>query len=348
MKKYQRIFINLLTSGVETENISLKYKLVVLNICLLMGAVSLGIFFIIWTIAGNYILSVIDALVSILFWASFFSLRKAQDSEKIILLSSLMVVIAAIAFLVANRNLNFGLAWAYVVPVFIMFLMGHKKGLILSSIYYFFVAFEICIHYDLWVKEGLNWIFLSRFIITNFILTFIAFISEFSFSKINEKNYELSITDALTNVNNRRNLDSILDKEIRLQKRTNLPFCICLLDIDDFKILNDTQGHLKGDIVLKEVANIIKSSIRITDEVGRWGGEEFCILLPNTDLSHALVLIERVRKNIENFNFSIQVLVTCSFGIAKMKDGDTTDKLIQRADIAMYQAKNTGKNKICY
>lgn len=348
MKKTQNIFINIFTSGIATDDISLKYRLVVLNTCLLLGAVSLGVFFVFWTMAGNYILSSIDILVSILFWVAFFSLRKTQDSQTIIFLSSLMIIVAAIAFLVVNRNINFGLSWIYVIPIYIMFLMGHKKGLILTLVYCFFVAAEIYVHYDLWVDDGLTAIFLSRLIITTFIIIIISYVSELSFSKINERIYELSITDSLTNVYNRRHFDSILDKELKRQNRTKLPLCLCMLDVDNFKKLNDTLGHLQGDLVLKEVANIIKNTIRETDEIGRWGGEEFCIILPNTSLDPAIILIERVRKNIENFDFLTSMKITCSFGIAQINENEDADSLIKKADTAMYLAKNSGKNRICY
>lgn len=348
MKKSQNLLMNVFTSGIKTDDIALKYRLIVLNTCLLVGAISLGTFFIVWYIAGNYFLATIDILVSALFWVAFFSLRKTQDSQTIILLSSLMIIVAAIAFLVENKNINFGLSWIYVVPVYIMFLMGHKKGLILTLIYYFFVAAEIYIHQDIWIAQGLNWVFLSRLIITTSIIILISFVSEFSFSKINEKIYELSITDSLTNVYNRRNFDSILDKELKRQNRTKLPLCLCMLDVDNFKKLNDTLGHLQGDLVLKEVASIIKNTIRKTDEIGRWGGEEFCIILPNTSLSSAATLIERVRNNIANFDFSLSSKITCSFGIAQANECENADSLIKKADTAMYCAKNTGKNKICY
>ena len=124
-----------------------------------------------------------------------------------------------------------------------------------------------------------------------------------------------------------------------------------MLDIDHFKKINDTYGHLAGDFVLKEIAKIIKDSIRKSDICGRFGGEEFVIVLPNTKLSGAMKLAERIRETIQNHTFDFngkKINVTVSIGITSVGVNDSYESLISRADEALYEAKEKGRNRIEY
>ena|GEM_PF-1781696 len=156
---------------------------------------------------------------------------------------------------------------------------------------------------------------------------------------------QIAIYDKLTQVYNRALLDSILYKSAKYAKRHKLPISIIMIDIDNFKGVNDTYGHLEGDRVLKTVASIIKSSIRESDYVFRYGGEEFLILLPNTDINGAVVVGEKIRRNIENFDFGLDRKVTISCGINQMENFDNPYLDIGKADIYLYIAKKSGKNR---
>ena len=138
-----------------------------------------------------------------------------------------------------------------------------------------------------------------------------------------------------------------LNEEILKAKRYNTPLSIIYFDIDHFKQINDTYGHKKGDFILKEVSKIILQNIRKTDIFGRWGGEEFIIILPFTDLENALILAEKLRKKIEEHDFD-GINITISFGVTELKIDDNADTLINRADEALYKAKNKGRNRVCY
>jgi len=158
----------------------------------------------------------------------------------------------------------------------------------------------------------------------------------------------IAIYDKLTQVYNRALLDSILYKSAKYSKRHKLPISIIMLDLDNFKSINDTCGHLEGDRVLKTVASIIKSSIRESDYIFRYGGEEFLILLPNTDINGAVVVGEKIRRNIENFNFGLDRKITISCGIKQIVNFDNPYLDIEQADKYLYIAKKTGKNRcIC-
>ncbi len=120
-----------------------------------------------------------------------------------------------------------------------------------------------------------------------------------------------------------------------------------ILDLDHFKEINDSYGHPVGDMVLKEIAGILKNNVRGCDTAGRWGGEEFLIVLPQTDLYNAMAAAEKIRSVMEETEFSVAGHVTCSFGVASVRKDDDQDKLLSRADKALYEAKNSGRNRVC-
>lgn len=163
--------------------------------------------------------------------------------------------------------------------------------------------------------------------------------------------YHLAIEDGLTKLYVVRHFKELLEKEISKTVRYKRPLSLIISDIDHFKHINDTYGHLAGDFILKEVANIFKASCRETDIIGRYGGEEFAILLPETTKEGAVEFAERLRKQVENFTFQYnetKLNVTVSFGITQFIEGDTPSEFIKRADEALYVAKETGRNKVCF
>ncbi|WP_338056048.1 GGDEF domain-containing protein [Thermanaerosceptrum fracticalcis] len=121
-------------------------------------------------------------------------------------------------------------------------------------------------------------------------------------------------------------------------------YSVIFLDVDYFKAYNDTYGHVAGDVVLQKTAEIIKNSIRSVDIAGRYGGEEFVIILPGTEKEGAAKVANRIRKSIETYPFPYRQ-VTASLGIALAKNNDSVDSLLERADQALYQAKRQGKNR---
>ena len=162
---------------------------------------------------------------------------------------------------------------------------------------------------------------------------------------------EEAIYDPLTKCFNKKEIEILIEKFLKESLRYNKPLSILMLDIDFFKKVNDTYGHLAGDFVLKEVADIIKSTIRNSDACGRFGGEEFIIVLPNTKLNGAMKLAERIRENIQNHKFIFQnqeIPITISIGITSASKNDSLFSLIERADEALYEAKSKGRNRVEY
>jgi two-component system NtrC family sensor kinase len=161
----------------------------------------------------------------------------------------------------------------------------------------------------------------------------------------NDNLLRLSTTDPLTGLYNRRQVERILKEEIERAKRYNSPLCLMALDIDFFKHINDTYGHMTGDDIIKHLSLILMESIRMCDIAGRTGGEEFIIILPSTDISNTGVISERIRMKIENSHFEFRIKYTCSIGVAKFKD-ESYDDLLTKVDNLLYEAKRTGRNKV--
>lgn len=156
---------------------------------------------------------------------------------------------------------------------------------------------------------------------------------------------KLSITDPLTQLFNRIKIENTFKNEISRASRNNNGFSVVLLDLDGFKLINDTYGHNIGDVVLKRTAEVLRSVSRDIDIVGRWGGEEFIIIAPDTDLDGALNFSEKIRSTLERTDMGIVGVVTASFGVTSYRLGDTIETIVNRADTALYSAKNAGRNR---
>lgn len=157
----------------------------------------------------------------------------------------------------------------------------------------------------------------------------------------------LSVTDRLTGLYNRRKLDEVLAQECERARRTQSPMAVIIVDVDNFKSVNDTYGHQVGDRVLVEIAGIIQKSVRIVDSVARWGGEEFMILCPDTNLVGACTVAENIRAAIGNHDFPVVGGKTSCFGVAEYRPDETPEAVVRRADEALYRAKSGGRNRVC-
>lgn len=157
---------------------------------------------------------------------------------------------------------------------------------------------------------------------------------------------ELSITDKLTGLYNRMKLDELLMLHVNMALRHETPFSAIMLDIDKFKSVNDTFGHQVGDTLLQEMAKVLQANVRIEDILGRWGGEEFLILLPSTTREGAVALAQKLREAIESTLFSIVGNKTASFGVATYHAKDDAKTIVGRADEALYRAKDGGRNRV--
>ena len=161
-----------------------------------------------------------------------------------------------------------------------------------------------------------------------------------------ERLKQLSSTDILTQIYNRMAFNDFLGAELQRAHRYKTGMSLIMFDIDHFKIINDTYGHLAGDEVLKALVKVVQLSIRKVDILARWGGEEFMILAPEAALEASLELAERLRKEIEAHAFSNSEKITVSMGVTTYCEGDSADSIIKRVDNALYRAKENGRNRV--
>lgn len=192
----------------------------------------------------------------------------------------------------------------------------------------------------------LSLIMLQLFIFTvTFLILMMTAQRSYSIRMFNETE-RLTLIDPLTQVGNRRCFVQVLKEELAKSRRYNHPVSLIILDIDHFKQINDKWGHQAGDSVLKELSSLLIAHVRSTDYLARWGGEEFAIVLPESTLANGVITAEKLRKSIEEYPFSINQHVTCSFGVIQCREDESVDSAIEKADEKLYAAKEGGRNKV--
>ncbi|HEX5709962.1 MAG TPA: GGDEF domain-containing protein, partial [Sulfuricurvum sp.] len=195
--------------------------------------------------------------------------------------------------------------------------------------------------------EGVNHIFSVKIITLDSSLSYIAVFHDITQFKNTEKKLTKEAeTDSLTGLMNRHRLNKELEMALSLVQNQKKRISFIIIDIDNFKRINDTYGHIVGDYALVTLSKICKDKMRATDIVARWGGEEFMIVLYNTDTEQAFKIIDALRETIAKSPFDHFDHLTCSFGLTQMREEDSIETLTKRADGALYHAKETGKNKV--
>ena len=165
-------------------------------------------------------------------------------------------------------------------------------------------------------------------------------------SQANNELHRLATTDPLTGAHNRRSLENAAKREIERLHRYGAPCSVITMDLDRFKMVNDTFGHEAGDTVLVAVCKCVRAELRQIDMLARWGGEEFVILLPHSELEQACRLAEAIRMRVEAHSFPVVGRLTASFGVAQIHRQDTLDSALKRSDEALYEAKASGRNRV--
>jgi len=175
--------------------------------------------------------------------------------------------------------------------------------------------------------------------------------SALRFKQYQDKLKEMAMKDGLTGLYNHGLLMELFEKEFRKNERSRVGTTFAMLDIDHFKKVNDTYGHMAGDMVLRQLSQILQNSVRMMDIIGRYGGEEFGIILRESDEAMAYQISERIRQNVEKYDFSLKestIHITVSIGICfkKFEDNIEPTEVVRRADLALYQAKTKGRNRV--
>jgi len=195
-------------------------------------------------------------------------------------------------------------------------------------------------------EKNMDYTYLYKILGGIFLVVMVVLYKQYTLHKYNAQLEILSNTDKLTGIFNRLKLDDILEYEKKQFDRFARPLSIVMLDLDFFKKVNDNYGHKAGDETLKSICKIIQDNKRESDVFGRWGGEEFLLVCPETDIHGARALAEKLRKAIETYEFPIITSMTASFGVAEFEKYDAIVKVFDRADHALYVAKESGRNKV--
>jgi len=208
-------------------------------------------------------------------------------------------------------------------------------------------------YYSIIYQTSIDYSWLYKIVIPLLIIIFIVVFTNRKLNKeikkrkiIEEELNKVANIDSLTNIFNRRKIESLYENEIIRTKRYRRELSIIFFDIDDFKQINDKLGHAIGDEVLIRLASIVKTNIRNSDFFGRWGGEEFVIILPETNKEKATNVAYILKDKINSTDFNIERTVTCSFGVSQFEETDSADTLLTRADNAMYYVKINGKDSV--
>jgi len=289
---------------------------------------------------GQYKIFFINLLVLII--VSFVLLFFKKLSTKII--TNLLVISLSIKILPIILFFKETLfPWIVLFPLISIILVGLRLSFFYSLAVFSIIMFVLIAKrshlttYDFQFYFEIILAYLTSFLIGSIY----EFFNKFFHTQLKKQ----ALKDFLTGLFNRRYFEEILRWEIELSKRYKHPLSIILVDLDDFKCINDKYGHQFGDKVLKMVAESIKRNIRSSDIPARYGGEEFIILLPETDLEGAKKVAEKLRRIIQELSID-NTKLTASFGITELLENDSMETFIKRADKALYRAKKEGKNKV--
>lgn len=349
------------TAGMEPSNLTVLRTVVMANAFLLISVVAFSLFSLFnFTFFHSRLLGILDASAAIVSTMALIDLHRNHALSRAIIIGAANFFIFFLTFAYTNQNTDFGLVWTIFFPIFVITLMGHRIGLLMTLLFYsllFSMAYE---GIGVWDEGRWNMRAFLRFSIASGVLTYVVYVYEKALHHSNvdlantrakeaeylEKLHHLSITDPLTGIYNRRQINDALNNLTKGGTESSTPFSLILFDIDDFKSINDNHGHNTGDQILVSVTRIARDFIRKSDSIGRWGGEEFLILLYDTDEATAVHRAETLCKDIEKALFQNNINITCSFGVAQWVPGLQSEQLVDRADQALYAAKQSGKNRV--
>lgn len=322
-----------------------------LEVCLVIGVIALLSLAALNAFLFNDLdLALMDAIGAGMAGGLLYLLKKRYLIELVSWLFVVMIGLLISTFLLLAAGNNNGYLWTALFPPFAFFLLGKNKGLWVTVL--FFSVFMFQLYTTIFINKAPH---LSLGAFLNTLEVFVISLLLYRFyektrTEANQLLHEQSVrlekmakTDKLTQLFNRQYLDSTLFSLYK--KRRSLPISVLLLDVDLFKAINDEYGHLFGDEVLIKLAKRLAESVRDYDVVGRWGGEEFLIIAPNTSQLDALGLAERIRRQL-NMQVNESVTTSVSIGVSSTDRVKSPEELISQADRALYQAKSNGRNQV--
>lgn len=310
-------------------NHSVKLKIFLVSaFALLIGAIFKAV-------ENDFIVVVADVLMVGIFLLAAF--QEATKRERIPSDFFILQMVTLFYMLVVYQSPEVIYLWSYPIVMVYYFLLPHQKAISLNAV---LLVWSALITYSILPIE-----YFARYIVT----LSTASVFAYSFSVLVAKQSKIlkqqAQTDVLTGLGNRRAMEAELETELSRLKRYKGDSCLMILDIDHFKSINDKFGHATGDKALNALANIVKQRLRKCDRIFRYGGEEFVIILPNTELQHGVLLAEYFRELVSHTELIDEVNLTISVGVTEMVVGEDWKTCFERADRHLYVAKKQGRNR---
>jgi diguanylate cyclase (GGDEF)-like protein len=289
-------------------------------------------------------------LINVIFYIIFRSGLNLLFKEKSLTMPQILVatMIAMVMLFFLEQERGIALLF-YIIPLsFGVFRLRLDQFLILSLFAFLCYAISSYLHFLVYPENFNTQIEMLLGFDFAVILVWFSFLGSY-FSQIRHMTEIQAIYDDLTSVFNRRQLFKLFEREKALADRRGLKFAVCIFDIDHFKEVNDTFGHLSGDAVLKELAQLVEKNLRNEDYIARYGGEEFVLILSYPEIENAVVAAERIRSVVDSTAFyhkNKTIQITISIGLTLYTPQETIEKTLARVDRALYRAKSEGRNRV--
>ena len=298
---------------------------------------------------GVYHLAGLELAVTVFAVVLIYTLPRSRNIQPWSLLYVLALFSMLIAALLTPGLSDKVFVWFFLIPVIAHFLHGRRFGMPLSLIL-LAIAWTLYYKYHFNKPDLLEIVGITNVVACSLVLTGGVYAYETAREKAEERLHRIASTDSLTGLPSRKHLRELLDDTLTQAQESETGFSLLTLDLDHFKAINDQYGHDVGDKVLVAVADVMRERLRSSDTPARWGGEEFLILLPNTDLPGTEQVAEGIRQAISELELEAdnsRIQVTISIGIAQFpQDGQTIRELLVTADQRLYQAKHEGRNQV--
>jgi len=351
-----------LFAGFDIEEHPFIYRrLLLTSIFLAISLFAFVAFFFINLSLAKYSLVMMDGFVIISAIISLYLLLIKKKVKIASIAATCILFVFLLLFVNINKNESFGLVWTLCYPLFVVPILGTRIGVFMIVLFYAILVPMAYLGIGEWDYGNWDYSSFLRFLIASITFAFIAYFYESTSvsayqslleTRKKEKTYlseltKLSMTDQLTGLHNRRYFDEQFQLEYQKFLRSSHKFCLIMVDIDYFKSINDEYGHQVGDNVLKGFSRLLKSRLRTTDTLSRWGGEEFIIMLPETSISNGAIIAEKMRVAISENEFEIVGKLTASLGVAEVNtDVESNKEAIINVDNALYEAKRNGRNRV--
>ncbi|MBX9756512.1 MAG: GGDEF domain-containing protein [Pseudomonadaceae bacterium] len=316
------------------------FQLSIITLMGVIGVIGISPYAVYRLLEGNYVVGVADVIIVCSTIAAVFYAWRSGDTVKPGIAVS--VIFSAAATLITIKLGINGLFWIYPLILFNFFMVSPGKALlamllVLSTLLGYALSVPGTVfesHYQM-----------VSFLVTSLMASFMSFIFAYRTHNQRDQLQLLSVLDPLTGARNRRAMNEALKTAAAVQRRHGDNYAVLLMDLDHFKQINDKHGHLAGDQVLMDFVDLVKSHSRKEDSLFRFGGEEFLLLLPNTDLASLRTAAEHLQTQVAEQLKSPGGPVTMSSGGALLQRGEHWETLLQRADLCLYQAKDAGRNR---